>query len=117
MLKIPLLEFYTICILIVRTIECDKSQTHQNNLLTLVPNLKQPRFTLYQENQMSKFSSKLLEWLEYYELNMKLLKEIERKEKERKHRQEMMRQKIFAKYLLASQNGSSFLSDFHTIRF
>jgi hypothetical protein len=117
MLKLLHLAFYIISIFVVRTIDGKKNQTFQNYLLTLVPNVKQPRFTLYQENQMSKFSNELTEWFEYYEFYMTLLKEKERKEREKKHRQEMMRQKIFAKYLLAPHNGSSFLRDFHTIRF
>ena len=53
----------------------------------------------------------------FYDLFQKIFKVIDDKETQRKNEEHNKRRKIFQKYLSQFQDGSSFLRDFHTIRF
>lgn len=91
-----------------------------NGLLTSVIlrfSNKQRRYDFYQKYQVSKTSKDFQQHLHFYEYYQRLLDKREREETQRKNKEFEARRKIFEKYLLAIDDDSSFLRDFHTRRF
>ena len=107
--RLIMLIFLTI-LFEMNEINCQK----QNKLPQNRPSIKLRRFGIFQ-------MKKIREWLVSYEFQQQLQKEIKRKEAEKKAQEilkkEAERRRIFKKYLLKSQGGSSVLRDFHTNRF
>jgi len=98
---------------VLSEIKIEKNQT-QNTLIIREALPSQRRNVNSLKWQMQTVSKELQQ---FYYLHQKFLEHMEQKEIRRKNKEEKGRGKIFEKYLLPSQNGSSFLRDFHTRRF
>ena len=100
-------------ILAASEINCEKKDQAQARKSFV----KRRNFGFYEKFRLDELLNKYPQFYALYELYQRLLKVIEDKETQRKNEEHETRRKIFQKYLLKLQNGSSFLRDFHTIRF